>query len=408
MFKRKAIFTLLTLFTFATVACNSCAKPGENENYEPAKKGSVPTTVDPEHFTILSWTGVYNDYAEYGFNALLEAGFDTYLGWYDNIAEAEKALTIADKVGIKLITSCPELMTDTKSVVEKFSAHKSFFAYHLKDEPEVSDFPALARQIENIEKYDAQTPCYINVYPNWAWGGEQAYKSRLISFLKNVPVKFLSFDNYPCRTIKGTTVVREDWYHNLEDIRAMAKEKKMPFWGFALSLSHSTNEASYPLPSLGELRLQQFSNLVYGATGFQYFTTWGHLQNETKTAVYPKVQQVNAELRGMEPIFLNADIKYVWHIGDNIPSGTKKMTKAPDGITKLETDDGNAVVSYFVNNDKEYVAIVNCNPNGGMNLSIEFDSKVKAEKVDKTAKTSPVTSDNVRIPAGDILIYSWN
>lgn len=395
----------IILLVLLSIPCFSCSKDNTDPDPTPGKGGVAPA-VDPNHFTILSWTGVKNQYADYGFQKLIEAGFNTYLDWYDNISEAEVALDAADSAGIKMVISCPELHSDTKNVVNTFKKHKSFFLYHIEDEPEVSEFSTLAGQIKNIQQYDTDHSCYVNLYPNWCWG-EDVYKSRVQLFVKNVPVKFLSFDNYPCKKIGSEVVVRPDWYHNLEDIRAVAKDKVMPFWGFALSLSHATKEASYPIPTIGELRLQQFSNLVYGATGFQYFTTWGHLQDEHMTQVYPLVKQVNSELLALESIFLNADIKYVWHIGETIPSGTKKLTKAPEGISKIETDDGNAVVSYLVNNDKKYIAIVNSNPNGGMNLDVQFEEGVKAEKYDQNAKVSEYTPGVIRLAAGNIVIYSW-
>lgn len=394
-------FFAAVLLLFA-VACHQ----DDSQQGNIPKQGTVPTPIDPDHFTILSWTGVKNQYADYGFKKLLECGCNTYLGWYDNMSDAEYALSKADNAGIKMIISCPELHTDTKNVVDAFTKHKSFFAYHIDDEPEISEFANLEGQIRNIEKYDTQHTCYVNLYPNWCWG-ESAYLGKIRSYVKKVPVRFISFDNYPCKTVDGKTVVRPDWYHNLEDIRTVAKDNGLPMWAFALSLSHSTNEARYPIPTIGELRLQQFSNLVYGATGFQYFTTWGHIQDEHCTGVFNDIKKMNEELVGLEPIFLGADIKYVWHIGSVIPSGCKAMTKAPSGIAHIITDDGNAVVSYFVNKGVQYVAIVNTDPNGGMNLDIEFDDNSKALKYDKQSKSAAFAPGIVRLAAGDIAIYSW-
>lgn len=399
---KKLLLTLSTVIFFS--ACGEVSPDGPGSGGP--KKAFVPESIDPDHFTILSWTGVKNEYADYGFQKLLEAGFNTYLGWYDNISEADYALSKADKAGIKMIISCPELHQDPKNITAAFCKHPSFFVYHIDDEPEISEFATLAGQIDNIEQFDKVHPCYVNLYPNWCWG-EDAYLTKIRQYAKTVPVKFISFDNYPCKTVNGVTVVRPDWYHNLEDIRTLAKEKKVPMWAFALSLSHSTSEAKYPIPTIGELRLQMFSNLVYGATGFQYFTTWGHIQDEHCTGVYNDIKKMNSELIGLEPIFLGADIKYIWHMGDKIPSGCKKLTKAPDGIRTLATDDGNAVVSYLVNNGRKYIAIVNTNPNGGMNLEIDFDDNSKALKYDKESNHQPFGPGVIRLAAGDIAVYSW-
>ncbi len=385
----------------------ACDKTGNTDGNPFALDSSVPELIDPGHFTILSWTGIDNEYASFGFRNLKEAGFNAYLGSYKDLEAAETALALADVAGIKMIVACPALYTDAESVTARFSAHSSFLAYHIADEPELSEFEDLAGKIKTIRKYDSSHPCYVNLYPNWVWGGEDQYLSRIRQFAEKVPVKFISFDNYPCKRENGVTTVRKDWYHNLEDIRVLAREKQIPFWAFALSLSHKTPEADYPVPTIGEIRLQQFSNLVYGATGFQYFTSWGHIQNTSVTPVYERIKLVNSELIGLEPIFVGAEIKEVWHVGKEIPSGCKAMEKVPEGIDHLKVADGNAVVSYLVNNNKQYIAVVNSSPTGKLSLDIDFKNRSKAFQYDKTSAATPFSPGAVQLMPGDITIYSW-
>lgn len=396
MMKRIYIYLVI----ISAVLLFGCEKPSGQEGGETLR----PEPEEMEEFIILSWSDIINADAEWKLEKMKEAGFNAYLGWFDTFAEVDAILTSADKLGMKIITSCPELETDKKNIVEAMSAHPSLYGYHIEDEPEVSEFSMLEGRIKGIRAYDQERPCYVNVYPNWAWGGEDAYLPKLRSFLKSVSVSFLSFDNYPIKMVGGERQVRGDWYHNLEDIRVAAKEAKMPFWGFALALAHNTNEASYPIPTIADLRLQQFSNLVYGAVAFQYFTTWGIIQNGGVTGVYADVKRVNGELKQLEKIFLGADIKNVWHTGKVIPSGTKKLNAYPSGITKITTGDEGAVVSYFTNNGKKYMAFVNKSCIGGLDVSITFSAK--AARVAKDGAESPV-EDSYRIPAGDIIIFTW-
>lgn len=396
MMKRIYIYLVI----ISAVLLFGCEKPSGQEGGETLR----PEPEEMEEFIILSWSDIINADAEWKLEKMKEAGFNAYLGWFDTFAEVDAILTSADKLGMKIITSCPELETDKKNIVEAMSAHPSLYGYHIEDEPEVSEFSMLEGRIKGIRAYDQECPCYVNVYPNWAWGGEDAYLPKLRSFLKSVSVSFLSFDNYPIKMVGGERQVRGDWYHNLEDIRVAAKEAKMPFWGFALALAHSTNEASYPIPTIADLRLQQFSNLVYGAVAFQYFTTWGIIQDGGVTGVYADVKRVNGELKQLEKIFLGAEIKNVWHTGKVIPSGTKKLNAYPSGITKITTGDEGAVVSYFTNNGKKYMAFVNKSCIGGLDVSITFSAK--AARVAKDGAESPV-EDSYRIPAGDIIIFTW-
>ena len=361
----------------------------------------------PDEFIFLTWTGIVDvSYAEWQLQKMVEAGINVYLGWRETFDELEVILNAADKVGIKVIVSSPELDTDTKNMVERLTSHESFYGYHIDDEPEVSEFPVLADRINAILKYDREHPCYVNVYPNWAWGGENGYLNKLRTFLKEVPVPFLSFDNYPIRQENGVYTVRADWYHNLEDIRTAAKDAKMPFWSFALSLSHSIPDSRYPVPTIGHLRLQQFSNMVYGAVAFQYFTGWGYIQNGNIVQnVYNLIKQVNSELRSMQDIFLGANIKGVWHTGETIPSGTKKLSVLPTGVVKLQTSETGAVVSSFTNKGKNYMAVVNKNCDGPMDLSVGFKSD-NVVMIGKDGTETPV-QENYQLTAGDIMIFAW-
>lgn len=176
----------------------------------------------------------------------------------------------------------------------------------------------------------------------------------------------------------------------------------MPIWSFALAKRHNP----YPSPTLADLRVQHFSNLVYGAVAFQYFTTraivWG---DDIVADIYPIVKQVNEELKQMEPIFLGADIKDIWHTGSAIPRGTKALTAYPTGITKIQTGSGEGcVVSHFTNKGKQYIAFVNRSCTAETTLEIEFSTE--AMHVAKDGTESPVTA-SYTIEVGDIRIFTW-
>ena len=377
----------------------------------------VPIMV-PEEFIFLSWYELVNIYvddmlpeyldpsAETRMRLLAEAGFNTYFDYrLNSLEEAEALLELGDKTGMKIIVECPELHDplQTERAVEAMSAHPSLYAYNVWDEPELFEYPEVISRIKEIYKYDTIHPCYVNLFPNYGWDDwvEEKYLETLRHYLKNVPVSFLSFDYYPVIMKDGDRVLRDAWYHNLEDIRTAANEANIPIWSFALAKSHNP----YPTPTLADLRVQHFSNLVYGAVAFQYFTTRTIVWNDTVVShIYPLVKQVNEELKQMEPIFLGADIKDIWHIGESIPRGTKALTSYPVGISKIETDGGGAVVSHFTNKGKQYIALVNRSCTDEITLEITFDAE--AVHVAKNGVESPVVS-SYTMEAGDIRIFSW-
>ena len=415
-------FALLLSTAMMLGACSEI----ENTNNETAPEaptieygaGSCVPIMKPTEFIFLSWYELIdiNDNnmleqfedptTEWRMRKLIEAGFNTYFDYrLNSLEEAEALLTLGDKTGMNIIVECPELhdSTQTAHAVSAMTAHPSLYAYNVWDEPELFEYPEMRRRIMEIYKHDTIHPCYVNLFPNYGWDDwvEERYLETLRHYLRTVPVSFLSFDYYPVVMRDGNRTVRDAWYHNLEDIRTAANEAGVPIWSFALAKPHNP----YPWPTLADLRLQHFSNLVYGAVAFQYFTTrtivWN---NETVDAVYPLVKQVNTELKQMEPLFLGADIKDIWHTGDSIPRGTKALTSYPTGITRIQTEGEGCVVSYFTNKGKQYVALVNRSCTTTTTLDIEFATE--AMHIAKDGTESPVET-SYAIEAGDIRIFSW-
>lgn len=355
-------------------------------------------------FPIIAWTGINSDETASKFGPMKECGINVYLGWYDRLDEVMTALDNAEKAGVKLIIKSNELSSDTKNTVQAMMSHSSLFGYHIEDEPETNEFSTLASLVNSIRQTDTGHFCYINLYPNWAWGSIDGYMSKVLSFLNEVPgMRFLSFDQYPIMEVNGVSSIRNQWYKNLEDIRKVARARNLPFWAFALALSHKTDEAYYPIPTLAELRLQMFSNLVYGAHGFQYFTYWGIYQS-SPTQVYDRVKTVNAELQGLSKIFIGADIADVWHIGSDIPYGTHSLKSSPTGINSISTGSDAGLVMSQVKKDGElYYAIVNKNYKSSVSFDVEFNGN--AWQLDKECYRSVAKSGTFSINAGDIVLF---
>ena len=413
------IKNIQTLLLIAALAFACQKTPTTTPEPEPEGAGTCVPITQPDEFIILAWYEITNINAdclldeildpstEWRLRKLAEAGFNTYFDYrLDSLEEAEALLTLGDKTGMNMILECPELHdpATTEMAVKAMSAHSSLYAYNIDDEPEVSEFPLVTSRIKEIYRYDKETPCYVNLLPNYAWDEwvEERYLETVRQYLKTVPVSFLSFDFYPVIiNDNDERTLRDAWYHNLEDIRTASLEADIPIWAFALAKPH----ARYPKPTLADLRLQQFSNLVYGAVAFQYFTARTIVWKESVTEIYPFIKQVNEELKQMEKIFLGADIKNIWHTGIEIPKGTKALTTRPDGITQLKTGDEGAVVSHFTNKGKQYIAIVNRSCTDQTTLEIAFSST--ASHVAKDGTEAPVEA-SYTIEPGDIKIFTWN
>lgn len=398
--RRYALYILAAVI-LVVAACEKNAGDGTASGGWESPYDLTGLTVDGG-FPIVAWTGITASDSGTWLKEMKGCGINVYLGWYDTIDEVMTVLDNAETAGVKAILNCDELFSDTGNIVARMKDHPALFAYHIADEPSTSDFPMLKEAVNKILSFDSTHPCYINLYPNWAWGDIDDYLQKVNAFLTTVPQRFVSFDQYPIMEVDGVSSFRPEWYKNLEDIRRVARAKKLPIWAFALSLAHYLEDVTYPVPTLEELRLQHFSNLVYGAQGFQYFTFHGIYRN-TPTQVYDRVKNVNASLQALAKIFLGAEVVDVWHTGATLPYGTKALSSLPAGISSLKTSEAGAVVSKVVKDGNTYIAIVNKDYKKDMTLDIAFDRKVT--KIDNMGYKAKAESETIALSPGNIIIY---
>lgn len=366
---------------------------------------------------IVAWYGIRaNEATVERFKELKEAGFTINFSEYSSLEEVEKALDAAHKVGVQLIIACPELRKEPEKTVRKFMEHSAVAGYFLRDEPVVADFAALGDWAKRIQAVDNRKFCYLNLFPT---GGEehlrflgvQNYRDYITRFNKEVPLPFLSFDHYP---VLGDNVLKAEWYENLEDFSDEARKIGKDFWAFALATKHGP----YPVPTRASLRLQLYSNLVYGAQGLQYFTYWtpagdsfydyqhGPIGLDGKrTEVYDLVKDMNAEIRSIAGIFLGVKVLSVRHTGSVIPRGTTRLTTLPEKVKVLDTHGYGAIISLLENGGKKYLAIVNRSLMDTMELTFYADPSVKRVLKDGSLVSAESYTATLLISPGDILIY---
>lgn len=359
-------------------------------------------------FPILAWEDIPFDKSEERFPSMKAAGINVYLGVYKNKQEVQEVLDIAQRVGVKLIVQCPELLSSPAATARLLKDHPALMGYFIEDEPEIKDFAKWGSIVSAIQEVDKKNICYINLYPNWAWGKLDKYESNVNEYLATVPVQMLSFDNYPLVSIEGApNSLRYDWYYNLEVIMAASKAKSIPFWAFARINSkdwvYEGQNITYPLPTTQELRAQMFTNLAYGAQCLQYFTYWGIETNSGPTRAYERVKIVNQDIQSLAGVFLGCNVISVGHTGE-LPVGTKALGELPSVFTNFETSSG-ALVSHIENGDNYYLVIVNRSISQSMKLTISVDSSVK--RVLKTGKTEAVSKQVYEVLEGDMEIFTW-
>ncbi len=368
---------------------------------------------------ILGWWGIPPEETTIArYTEMREAGFTHNFTFFSNAAQVQAALDIAQAVGMKIIISCGELGSDPENTVRRFMNHPALGGYFLRDEPNRSDFPALGQWAKRIQAVDYDHFCYLNLLPNYASTkqmGTSTYREYVNTFIKEVPLQILSYDNYP---ITGDSIhsMRTGYYDNLEIFADEAKKAGKPFWAFAMA---TAIKGAYPIPTTAELRMQMFSDLAYGAQGLQFFTYWtppcgaecfhdGPIYNNERTGVYYKVKQVSEEIKGLSGVFLGSKVVSVRHTGEVLPQGTVKLSEVPKQIKVLETTGEGAVVSVLQRDSLAFLAVVNRNYQQPMKLIIKGDSSIR--QVLKNGVLSRIDLSRlttIDVEAGDMVVFTW-
>jgi hypothetical protein len=377
--------------------------------------------------TIMAYGGVPEATTE-RYRELKEAGIDICWAWTD-IDNAVKALDNARRADVKLLLFCPELKDDTERAVKKVMNHPALFGYVLSDEPPAGMFAELGEWVRKIQAIDPNHVCYINLLPNYATFhqlgvddkelyGMPSYREYLEAFVRDVPVSVLSFDHYPVTESNGVEGMREQWYANLEDVRNVSLKSGLPFWAYTLSAAHRI----YPVPTLGALRLQNYSNLAYGAQGLQYFAysiagyeDYHHspISYGKRTEVYDRIKTVNHEIKALSGVFYQSKVLGVWHTGKETPCPwvTARLQEenptAMPPVRLLQTSDGGAVVSLLEKGDRHFLVIVNHDCRQPMKLTLVVDENVQKVQKDGILLPASLYASTLEIDPGDVAIYTW-
>lgn len=371
--------------------------------------------IDQKQIPVVAWSGIpAQETSVEKFAELKEMGINVNLCNYPDAESMQKALDIAQQVGLKMITSCPELKTDCEKTVRRLMAHPALEGYFLRDEPIQKDFADLGEWARKIESIDNRHFCFVNliaaIHPTKTEAlGTKSYADYITTFAQTVPVKQISYDFYPVLN-EG---IHERWYEGLEIVSTEAKKLNLPFWAFALASSY--NEL-HPEPTVAALRLQMFSNLAYGAQGLEY---WSYRMSQglrsapvgldgKRTIVYDRIKHVNSEIQNLAGVFAGAKVVAVNHTGTVIPRGTSRLTKLPQAIKVFETEGEGALVSTLENGENTFFVIINRNLEKSMPFILFGDDSLKKVLKDGTIVSAANYSSKSVLDPGDMAVYMFS
>lgn len=254
--------------------------------------------------------------------------------------------------------------------------------FFLRDEPSATLMPGLGRVTALVKEALQDRWSYVNLFPTYANAqqlGTADYETYVRTFLRDVQPSFISWDNY---SLTGGKML-DRFYTNLEVVRRLSIESRVPFWNCILGNSHFF----YMEPSDATLHLQVYSTLAYGGRGIQYFTyitpevgnyrlgaldPFGH-----PTPTWDMLRRVNLEIHALAPWLVRLTSTGVYH-SDPVPEGSQPMSGSQwVAQVTASTGDKSVPARYLLGEFKgqdgsPYLMLVNRDLSQSMNFSIKL------------------------------------
>ena len=383
---------------------------------------------------IIGWRSI--DDKNVSLTRYLEAkdgGFTHLIQGCDSPDQIGHILSLAEKAGIKLIIGLRRDVKKMTNLAEKFTAaakgSPALAYYFVIDEPHIRESEAIRDCLNRYASLDPKHPCYVNLFgvaydlvsrndckKQKMLTGCLTYGEYMRKLYDVAPLKMISFDVYPVLSFKGhengdlrlhggRVFLKERWYETLEIVSAFARERKIPMFAFALSTAHRHHPGhAYPVPTIEHLRLQHYSNLAYGAQALEYFRYLEH-----RHPAFELVREMNKEIQARAYVFVGCEVVGVWHTGINVPIGTKRLKNEflPPFVKSFSVPDGGtALVSWLRNNGREYLMVVNRDPNDDITLKAKFVNGVEFVRRDGSRAQASTYSDTFWLDPGDTVIFS--
>ena len=244
--------------------------------------------------------------------------------------------------------------------------------YHLKDEPNAAQIPALAELAKSYLEADPDAFPYINLFPNYAGasnlgGTYRDYVTNWVSSVGAENLEYLYFDHYPFTAFE---TVRSSYFSDLEVIRDVAyKNGKLKTGGFTQMGSWNgmarptVDMARWSVNSLLSYGLKSLSHFNWVAPTYVAPEDGGEGMRDfvltcegEKTDLYEPMRALNWQVRQLGDVFMSMDVKHAYHFG-SVPNGTEEL---PESFL-IQPQSGEFIVSiaYGKNGTDKYVLLFN-------------------------------------------------
>lgn len=412
---QKRFFLLLALFSISvtfnlsaqTDVCEDTIE-SEDKKYDVMNMNEIPIgmwVTPPDEFRNDKQ---YERIANAGINFV--NGFGTY---ENNTVKIKTVLDLCAKYSLKYFVNNynahqaivsyaknqdKAIVNSLMDNVRDYAEHPAYAGELLFDEPGKPLFLPIKSFTKKYEKLYPSKMWHINLFPSYAIGGIKttSYEDYITSWLDIINPKHLSYDSYPLLETGG---IIQDYFYNLDLIRAKTLEKGIPFWTFiqTLSIAQTPGVPNKRDPSEEEIRWQVWTNLIFGAKGIQYFCYWSPGSNTEvfsdalitregeKTDKYNYVKHINSDIKKIGKILLNCDAMGVIQTTTN-PYPLYEGKRKRFGPLKKVCGDENIIGCFTDKNGQYFILISSLAPNNDATVKLllkqnrEYVTIIKEEK----------------------------
>ena len=288
-------------------------------------------------------------FAKYGLKAMVEGVFPGWWGGHKKTT-GKMAEIISAEVIDKGVAAMKAAGTDTHPAVSMVS---------IGDEPSALDFPyyhtliakiarSLPRQLPHVNLH----PCYPPVEADFGYIGASNYYAYVASYMANVPLDYLSYDNYlySFPRAEGMACL----LRNFKIVSDACRKTGRRFWFVPQVNTHKREVV------ITEQKLRYQANLAM-AFGVEtlvwacWTKGWWEMNvldtNGVKTVQYDRLKKVNAEIKAIAPRFMafrTVDTRLIGFEShpDWLAHSDSASVPALDGgfFRQLKAEDGDALV----------------------------------------------------------------
>lgn len=426
-------FLIIFLLAFSTLFSTAQTKALPANKYDVLNMNNLPVgmwVTPPDQFRN---DVQYQRIAKAGINFV--NGFANY---EDSSDEIRAALDLCAKYGLKYFVNRRNAHkailsyadNPDKAIVENFMAgvkdyfgHLAYAGELLFDEPGKPLFSSVRAFTKQYEELYPDKMWHVNLFPTYATEGIRttSYEDYISSWLNIIDPNYLSYDSYPLLKTGG---IIQDYFYNLDLVRAKTLERGIPFWTFiqTLSIAQTPGVPDKRDPSEKEIRWQVWMNLAFGAKGIQYFCYWSPgsvsevfsdalitLEGK-KTDKYDYVKRINSDIKKTGKVLLGCDAVGVIQTAVNPYPLYEENLKNFGPVKDVSGDDN--IVGCFIDKNGHYRILISpLTPDKDATVKLILEHNIDYVTVIKGKKEKRIKIKNQELvqnlSAGDAVLVKF-